>query len=162
VRRTRNRSSPNKKRGARSCSSFDAKAWRPPASVVRAEWPDRRFPTQSLSTLMLAVMRRSPPEMPALMASASGPSLTSSSEYKRSTADEEYCHAGARTNPKDADRPRANRPQPVHALPQNARRHVSEASSDQRALLRLARVCDQSLDRGSLRVHRGKDRRSDC
>ncbi len=37
-------------------------------------------------------------------------------------------------------------PEPVHALPQDARRHVSEASSDQRALLRLARVRDQSLD----------------
>jgi hypothetical protein len=45
---------------------------------------------------------------------------------KTPMADQEYRHAGARTNLKDADRPRANRPQPVHALPQDARRHISK------------------------------------
>ena len=40
--------------------------------------------------------------------------------------------------PADADRPRADRPKPIHTLPQDARWHFSKPSSDQRALLRLA------------------------
>jgi hypothetical protein len=159
---------PIRKEAHAPASSFDAMAWRLPASVVRAGWPDRPEFKKNFAVSHPFLQRadacchatQCARDACTRIASASRPSLTSSSEYKRSTADEEYRHAGARTNLKDADRPRSNRPQPVHALPQDARRHVSEASSDQRTLLRLARTCNQSLDRGSLCVHQENGRRS--
>jgi hypothetical protein len=162
---------PIRKEAHAPASSFDAMAWRLPASVVRAGWPDRPEFKKNFAVSHPFLQRadacchatQCARDACTRIASASRPSLTSSSEYKRSTADEEYRHAGARTNLKDADRPRANRPQPG---PRFTVRCVTvrfrEASSDQRALLRLARVCDQSLDRGSLRVHREKSRRSGC
>jgi hypothetical protein len=97
-----------------------------------------QLPHHAVSTLTFALVRGSTTEIACKLAEASRSLLTSLPEYKISIAGKEYRYARARTNPENADRPRSHRPQPVHTLPQDARRYFSKSSSDQRALLRLA------------------------